>query len=80
MFLGKVDYQDIINFNFLSADKIGNLNENFNVWDKLNDSTIFLHTTNRLTQLETRAQVDFKIHTSKYNYLKFFEKTNRFKI
>ena len=43
MFLG-ADYQDIINFNFLSADKIGNLNENFNVWDKLNDSTIFLHT------------------------------------
>ena len=56
MFLGKVDYQDIINFNFLSADKIGNLNENFNVWDKLNDSTIFLHTTNQLTQPWKQAQ------------------------
>ena len=73
MFLGKVDYQDIINFNFLSIDKIGNLNENFNVWDNLNDSTIFLHTTNRLTQpWKQGLKVDFKMYISKYNYLKNF--------
>jgi len=73
MFLGKVDYQDIINFNFLSANKIGNLNENLNVWDNLNDSTIFLHTTNRITQpWKQGLKVDFKIHASRYNYLKNF--------
>lgn len=73
MFLGKVDYQDIMNFNFLGVNKIGNLNENFNVWDNLNNSTIFLHTTNRITQpWKQGLKVDFKINTSKYNYLKNF--------
>ena len=73
MFLGKVDYQDVINFNFLGAGKIGSLNENFNVWDNLNDRTIFLHTTNRITQpWKQGLKVDFKFHTSRYNYFKNF--------
>ena len=71
MFLGKIDYQEIINFNFLNYTNIGILNENLNVWDKIDESTVFLHTTNRLTQpWKEGLAVDFNIYTSRYNYFK----------
>lgn len=75
MFLGKIDYQEVINFNFLNKNNIGKLNENFNVWDKIDGDTILLHTTNRITQpWKEGLKVDFKVYTSKYNYLKNFIK------
>ena len=75
MFLGKIDYQEIINFNFLDKNNIGKLNENLNVWDEINNDTIFLHTTNRITQpWKEGLKVDFKVYTSKYNYFKNFMK------
>ena len=75
MFLGKIDYQEVINFHFLDKNNIGKLNENFNVWDEINNDTILLHTTNRITQpWKEGLKVDFKVYTSKYNYFKNFIK------
>jgi len=71
IFSKKIDYNEIINFEFLDPKLIGELDENLNIWDDLNDSTILLHTTNRITQpWKEGLDIDFKYYISKYNYFK----------
>jgi len=71
LFTNKLDYQKLINFEFLNKNLIGELECNFNVWDKIDEKTILLHTTNRITQpWKEDLNIDFKIYTSKINFLK----------
>jgi len=75
LFDKRVDYQELINFNFLDKEKIGKLDNCLNVCDNIDENTIFLHTTNRLTQpWKEGLEVDFKVHVSKINYMKNFVK------
>lgn len=73
LFNKKIDYQNIINFNFIDQAEIGILDESLNSLDAINDKTFLLHTTNRLTQpWKEGLDIDFKVHISKINYIKNF--------
>jgi hypothetical protein len=71
IFLKKLDYNELINLDFLDKKKIGLLPSSFNTIDQINKDTILLHTSNRITQpWKEGLDVDFTINTSKYVYLK----------
>ena len=73
LFNKKIDYQDIINFDFIDQSKIGILDKGLNSLDNIDNETYFLHTTNRITQpWKEGLDIDFSIHISKINYLKNF--------
>ena len=73
LFNEKIDYQDIINFDFIDKSEIGILDRSLNSLDTIDDKTFLLHTTNRITQpWKEGLDVDFKIHVSKINYIKNF--------
>tara|TARA_Y100000591_G_scaffold332578_1_gene370490 strand:- start:7144 stop:8007 length:864 start_codon:yes stop_codon:yes gene_type:complete len=75
LFNNKIDYQRLINFDFVDQEKIGNLNNSLNVWDDIDEKTTLLHTTNRLTQpWKEGLKIDFKVYISKMNYIKNFIK------
>jgi len=66
-----MDYNKLINYNFLDQESIGIMSNQLNEFDQINENTILLHTTNRITQpWKEGLPVDFKIDTSKKNYLK----------
>ena len=70
-----MDYNTLINYNFLNQESIGIMSNQLNEFDEINENTILLHTTNRITQpWKESLPVDFKINTSKKNYLKNFIK------
>ncbi len=68
-----IDYQDIINFDFIDKTEIGVLDQGLNSLDTISDSTFLLHTTNRITQpWKEGLDVDFKVYVSKIDYAKNF--------
>ena len=70
-----MDYNTVINYNFVNQESIGIMSNQLNEFDEINENTILLHTTNRITQpWKESLPVDFKINTSKKNYLKNFIK------
>ena len=50
LFNFEIDYEDLMNFKFNSDLTINKISECYNSHDKINDDTILLHTTNRITQ------------------------------
>lgn len=72
----KIDYSELINLKFVKKINIKELNKNFNVHDKITNETIFLHTTNRITQpWKEGLDINFNNHFTKTyklkNYIKF---------
>lgn len=66
---GELDYNNLMNLNFLNENQFFELNEDWNSFDKLNKDTIFLHTTNRITQpWKTGLEVDFVQNYPKFRY------------
>ena len=62
-----IDYSDLINLNFIDPYEINILDNEWNSYDHLNDNTLLLHLTNRLTQpWKTGLKIDF---TQTYNKL-----------
>ena len=50
LFKFEIDYDDLMNFKFNPDLIINKISECYNSHDKINDDTILLHTTNRITQ------------------------------
>ncbi len=70
LFSFKLDYSDLINLDFINKNLIGLIDENFNSHDEITNNTIFLHTTNRITQpWKTGLNIDYSYHVSKYSLL-----------
>jgi len=66
LFKLKIDYKDLINLDFDKSLKIKKIDKSFNSHDKVNSDTIFLHTTNRITQpWKEGILIDFERHISK---------------
>ena len=75
LFSLKIDYGDLINLKIFDNKYIGYLNNNMNSLDVLNNETILLHTTNRLTQpWKLGLDIDFKVYTTKVNLIRNFLK------
>jgi hypothetical protein len=76
LFSQKIDYSDLINLKFIKEKKIKIINNKFNEHDNMLTDTIFLHTTNRLTQpWKEGLKINFKTYFSKKyiikNYIKY---------
>jgi hypothetical protein len=76
LFSKRIDYSDLINLKFLNDKKIKIIDNKFNDHDKINENTILLHTSNRLTQpWKEGLEINFKNHYSKIyiikNYIRF---------
>ena len=82
LFRGEISYRSLIQFEFLSSSKIGELDDRFNSFDKIEDETILLHNTGRVTQpWKTGLPIDFVNHKiSKWNRFKkrLFLKRDRY--
>ena len=65
----EIDYNDLMNLNFDKSLKISRLDINYNSHDIITKNTIFLHTSNRITQpWKEGLDVDFERYNPK-NYL-----------
>jgi hypothetical protein len=76
LFSQKIDYSDLINLKFIEKKKIKIINNKFNEHDNIRTNTIFLHTSNRLTQpWKEGLKINFKNYFSKKyiikNYIKY---------
>ena len=76
LFNKRIDYSDLMNLKFINNKRIKIIDSKFNDHDKINENTIFLHTSNRLTQpWKEGLEINFKNHYSKIyiikNYIKF---------
>lgn len=76
LFSKRIDYSDLINLKFINDKKIKIIDNKFNDHDKINENTILLHTSNRLTQpWKEGLEINFKNHYSKIyiikNYIRF---------
>jgi hypothetical protein len=76
LFNKRIDYSDLMNLKFINNKRIKIIDSKFNDHDKINENTIFLHTSNRLTQpWKEGLEINFKNHFSKIyiikNYIKF---------
>ena len=66
---GKFDYNDLMNLTFLEENKFTSLSSKWNSFDELDNETIFLHTTTRITQpWKTGLNVDFQQNYPKFRY------------
>ncbi len=67
----EIDYNDLMTLKFDKNIKINKLDINYNSHDEITKNTIFLHTTNRLTQpWKEGLEIDFERHISKSNLIK----------
>ena len=67
----EIDYNDLMNLSFDKSLKISKLDMNYNSHDIITKDTIFLHTTNRVTQpWKEGLDVDFERHNSKKSLFK----------
>jgi len=67
----EIDYNDLMNLNFDKSLKISRLDINYNSHDIITKNTIFLHTSNRITQpWKEGLDVDFERHNSKKSLFK----------
>lgn len=67
----EIDYNDLMNLSFDKNLKISELNIKYNSHDKLENDTILLHTTNRVTQpWKEGLKIDFERQNSKKDLLK----------
>lgn len=65
LFNFEIDYNDLISLKFDKNLKINKLDINYNSHDKIDNNTIFLHTTNRITQpWKEGLKKDFEKHVS----------------
>jgi len=76
LFSQKIDYSYLINLKFIEKKKIKIINNKFNEHDNIRTNTIFLHTSNRLTQpWKEGLKINFKTYFSKKyiikNYIKY---------
>jgi hypothetical protein len=76
LFSKRIDYSDLINLKFINNKIIKIIDNKFNDHDKINENTILLHTSNRLTQpWKEGLKINFKNHYSKIyiikNYIRF---------
>ncbi len=66
---GEFDYSDLMNLTFLEENKFSTLPKEWNSFDELDNETIFLHTTTRITQpWKTGLKVDFQQNYPKFRY------------
>ena len=66
---GKMDYNELMNLNFIENNDFQPLTEKWNSYDNLEDDTIFLHTTKRITQpWKTGLKVDFHQDYPRFKY------------
>ena len=66
---GKFDYKSLMHLDFLDFKNVLFLNKNWNSFDSLNNDTIFLHLTNRVTQpWKTGLKIDFYQEFPKYKF------------
>lgn len=72
LFSKKLDYKNLMNLTFDKTLKIKKIQNKFNTHDCINESTVLLHTTNRLTQpWKEGLDIDFERHNfSYYNFMK----------
>ncbi len=67
----EIDYNDLMNLDFDKNLKISKLDINYNSHDNIEEDTILLHTTNRITQpWKEGLDVDFERHNSKKTLFK----------
>lgn len=81
LFNQRIDYSKLLNLSFFKNLKIKKLDIVFNHHDKINEETIFLHTSNRITQpWKEGLNINFKtFFTNKYkilNLIKYFLRMN----
>lgn len=77
LFNFKVDYRDLMNLSFVKQNKIKKIPNKFNSHDLINEDTIMLHTTNRITQpWKEGLKIDFQIHnkTALKYFVNYFKK------
>ena len=72
----KLDYNHLLNLSFVN-ESIGRISENLNKLDAINEDTVLLHTTNRITQ---PWKIGLKIDFEKYYSRNFLIKENLKKI
>ncbi len=71
----KLDYSDLMNLSFDKSIKIKKISNNYNSLDTINNDTVLLHTTNRITQpWKEGLKIDFEIHKSKFYIFKQYIK------
>ena len=72
LFNHNLDYQNLMNLSFDQNLKIKKINNKFNSHDFIDEETVLLHTTNRLTQpWKEGLKIDFERHNFSYSlYLK----------
>ncbi len=67
----KLDYSDLMNLSFDKNIKIKKISNNYNSLDIINNDTVLLHTTNRITQpWKEGLKIDFEIHKSNFYIFK----------
>jgi len=81
LFNQRIDYSKLLNLSFFKNLKIKKLDIVFNHHDKINEETIFLHTSNRITQpWKEGLNINFKtFFSNKYkilNLIKYFLRMN----
>ena len=81
LFNQRIDYSKLLNLSLFKNLKIKKLDIVFNHHDKINEETIFLHTSNRITQpWKEGLNINFKtFFTNKYkilNLIKYFLRMN----
>ena len=81
LFNQRIDYSKLLNLSFFRNLKIKKLDIVFNHHDKINEETIFLHTSNRITQpWKEGLNINFRtFFTKKYiilNLIKYFLRMN----
>lgn len=71
----QLDYSDLMNLSFDKKLRFKELKNSFNSLDKIEEDTILLHTTDRITQpWKEGLKIDFEIHQPKYYILKQYIK------
>lgn len=76
LFNFEIDYNDLMSLKFDKNLKINKLDIGYNSHDEINENTIFLHTTNRLTQpWKEGLEIDYERHISRIYLIKqYFRK------
>jgi len=65
----RFDYKSLMHLDFLDFDRILFLDNIWNSFDEINDNTVFLHLTNRVTQpWKTGLKIDFHQDFPKYKF------------
>jgi hypothetical protein len=71
VFSKDLDYKDLMSLQFPKEIKVKEIDKKYNQHDQYNDSTVFLHTTNRITQpWKYNLPIDFQRYMSKKEILK----------